>query len=209
MKDRSMRRTLLASAGIGLIGCLLVAGSVYAQTPTTEAAAAAPAAAAAAPIPNKGDTAWMLVSSALVLMMSIPGLALFYGGLVRTKNMLSVLTQVFAIVSLVGIVWCLYGYSIALSDTSGPWVNYIGGSRQGVPEGSDAGFDRADLLERRRHSGIRLHGVPDDLRDDHAGADRRRVRRAHEVFRRRLVHAALGHVHLLPDRALDMGGGCA
>jgi Amt family ammonium transporter len=109
MKDRSMRRTLLASAGIGLIGCLLVAGSVYAQTPTTEAAAAAPAAAAAAPIPNKGDTAWMLVSSALVLMMSIPGLALFYGGLVRTKNMLSVLTQVFTIVSLVGIVWCLYG----------------------------------------------------------------------------------------------------
>jgi Amt family ammonium transporter len=127
MKDRSMRRTLLASAGIGLIGCLLVAGSVYAQTPTTEAAAAAPAAAAAAPIPNKGDTAWMLVSSALVLMMSIPGLALFYGGLVRTKNMLSVLTQVFTIVSLVGIVWCLYGYSIALGDTSGPWVNYIGG----------------------------------------------------------------------------------
>ena len=127
MKDRSMRRTLLASAGIGLIGCLLVAGSVYAQTPTTEAAAAAPAAAAAAPILNKGDTAWMLISSALVLMMSIPGLALFYGGLVRTKNMLSVLTQVFTIVSLVGIVWCLYGYSIALGDTSGPWVNYIGG----------------------------------------------------------------------------------
>jgi Amt family ammonium transporter len=69
----------------------------------------------------------MLISSALVLMMSIPGLALFYGGLVRTKNMLSVLTQVFMIVSLVGIVWCLYGYSIALGDTSGPWVNYIGG----------------------------------------------------------------------------------
>src|SRR5438128_12078705 len=121
MKDGSMRRTLLASAGIGLIGCLLVAGSVYAQTPATEAAAAA------APTPNKGDTAWMLISSALVLMMSIPGLALFYGGLVRTKNMLSVLTQVFMIVSLVAIVWCVYGYSIALGDTSGPWVNYIGG----------------------------------------------------------------------------------
>ena len=61
--------------------------------------------AAAAVVPNKGDTAWMLVSSALVLMMSIPGLALFYGGLVRTKNMASVLTQVFAIVSMVGVVW--------------------------------------------------------------------------------------------------------
>ena len=66
-------------------------------------------------VPNKGDTAWMLVSSALVLMMSIPGLALFYGGLVRTKNMASVLTQVFAIVSMVGVVWTLYGYSLAFS----------------------------------------------------------------------------------------------
>ena len=71
---------------------------------------------AAAPVPNKGDTAWMLISSALVLMMSIPGLALFYGGLVRTKNMASILTQVFAIVSMVGMVWTLYGYSIAFSD---------------------------------------------------------------------------------------------
>ena len=60
---------------------------------------AVPAFAADAPVPNKGDTAWMLISSALVLMMSIPGLALFYGGLVRSKNMLSVLTQVFMIVS--------------------------------------------------------------------------------------------------------------
>ena len=82
---------------------------------------------AVAPVPNKGDTAWMLVSSVLVLMMSIPGLALFYGGLVRTKNMLSVLTQVFAIVSLVGIIWVLYGYSIALGDTSGSLAAYIGG----------------------------------------------------------------------------------
>ena len=67
----------------------------FAQTPVPEAATAP--AAAAALVPNKGDTSWMLISSALVLMMSVPGLALFYGGLVRTKNMLSVLTQVFAI----------------------------------------------------------------------------------------------------------------
>ncbi len=79
------------------------------------------------PKPNPGDTAWMLISSALVLMMSVPGLALFYGGLVRTKNMLSVLTQVFMIVSMVGVLWCLYGYSIALGDTSGPYAAYIGG----------------------------------------------------------------------------------
>ena len=87
---------------------------------------AAPAFAADAPVPNKGDTAWMLVATALVLMMSIPGLALFYGGLVRTKNMLSVLTQVFMIVSMVGIVWVVYGYSIALGDTSGSMPGYIG-----------------------------------------------------------------------------------
>ncbi|HUN93468.1 MAG TPA: ammonia channel protein, partial [Burkholderiaceae bacterium] len=65
----------------------------------TPAAAAAPAAAAPAPQPNKGDTAWMLTSTALVLLMSVPALALFYGGLVRTKNMLSVLMQVFVVFS--------------------------------------------------------------------------------------------------------------
>ncbi len=72
-------------------------------------------AATTTPVPNKGDTAWMLISTALVLMMSVPGLALFYGGLVRTKNMLSVLTQVFMIVALVAILWVTYGYSIALT----------------------------------------------------------------------------------------------
>src|SRR5579863_4366755 len=73
-------------------------------------------AAPAAAVPNKGDVAWMLASSALVLMMSIPGLALFYGGLVRTKNMASVLTQVFAIVSMIGVTWTVYGYSLAFGD---------------------------------------------------------------------------------------------
>src|SRR3954464_14278597 len=127
MRDCSMRRTLLASAGIGLIGCLLLAGAVYAQTPTNEATAAAPAAAAAAPTPNKGDTAWMLVSSALVLMMSIPGLALFYGGLVRTKNMLSVLTQVFMIVCMVAVIWVTYGYSMAFTTGTGVTAPFFGG----------------------------------------------------------------------------------
>jgi Amt family ammonium transporter len=68
---------------------------------------------------DKGDTAWMLVCSALVLMMSIPALALFYGGLVRTKNMLSVLMQVFMIVSVAGILWCLWGYSMAFTSGAG------------------------------------------------------------------------------------------
>jgi ammonium transporter, Amt family len=82
--------------------------------------------AADAPTPNKGDTAWMLVSTALVLFMTIPGLALFYGGLVRTKNMASVLTQVFAIVCVAAIFWVTIGYSLAF--TNGGGLNaYIGG----------------------------------------------------------------------------------
>jgi Amt family ammonium transporter len=84
------------------------------------------AATAGTPVPNKGDTAWMLVSSALVLLMTIPGLALFYGGLVRTKNMLSVLMQVFAIVCLVVVIWALYGYSLAFS-AGGTFNAFIGG----------------------------------------------------------------------------------
>jgi Amt family ammonium transporter len=85
-----------------------------------------PAFAANDPTPNPGDTAWMLTSSLLVLMMSIPGLALFYGGLVRAKNMLSILSQTFAIVALVGVIWTVYGYSLAFGD-GGSLSNYIGG----------------------------------------------------------------------------------
>jgi Amt family ammonium transporter len=65
--------------------------------------------------PDKGDTAWMLTSTALVLLMSVPALALFYGGLVRSKNMLSVLMQVFVGFSLVTVLWCVYGYSYAFT----------------------------------------------------------------------------------------------
>jgi len=85
-----------------------------------------PAFAANDPTPNPGDTAWMLTSSALVLMMSIPGLALFYGGLVRAKNMLSILSQTFAIVALVGVIWSIYGYSLSFGD-GGALSSYIGG----------------------------------------------------------------------------------
>ena len=85
-----------------------------------------PALAGNDPTPNPGDTTWILTSALLVLMMSIPGLALFYGGLVRTKNMLSILSQTFAIVSLVGVIWAVYGYSLAFGD-GGSLSPYIGG----------------------------------------------------------------------------------
>src|ERR1017187_4277813 len=83
--------------------------------------------AADAPVPNKGDTAWMLTSTALVLLMSVPALALFYGGLVRTKNMLSVLMQVFVVFSLITVLWCIYGYSLAFTEGSGVTGPFIGG----------------------------------------------------------------------------------
>ncbi len=86
-------------------------------TPAAAPAAAAPAAAATpAPVPNKGDVAWMLISTALVLMMSVPALALFYGGMVRSKNTLSMLMQVFVVFSLITVLWCIYGYSLAFTE---------------------------------------------------------------------------------------------
>src|SRR5262245_49893122 len=88
-----------------------------AAAPAAAAPVAAPSATPApAPTPNKGDVAWMLTSTALVLMMSVPALALFYGGLVRSKNMLSVLMQVFVVFSLVTVLWSIYGYSVAFTE---------------------------------------------------------------------------------------------
>jgi Amt family ammonium transporter len=94
--------------------------AAVATAPATAAAAAAPAAApeaaaAAAPTPNKGDTAFITIATVLVFLMILPGLALFYGGLVRSKNMLSVLMQVFVVASLVFVLWALYGYSVAFT----------------------------------------------------------------------------------------------
>ena len=128
-------KKLLASFILGL-GLLTLGNLSLAQTPAPEAAASAPAEAAApaaaapaapaseaapaaapAPAPkvDSGDTAWMLTSTLLVILMTIPGLALFYGGLGRSKNMLSVLVQVFVIFSLISLLWAIYGYSLAFS----------------------------------------------------------------------------------------------
>jgi Amt family ammonium transporter len=94
-----------------------------AEMPATEEPAAAEEEAASI---DTGDTAWMIVATILVIVMAIPGLALFYGGLVRAKNMLSVLMQVFVIFSLMSVLWVFYGYSLAFSD-GGSWNGYIGG----------------------------------------------------------------------------------
>ena len=100
-----------------------VAAPAPAAAVAAPAAEAADAAAAPAPVPNKGDTAWMMVSTILVILMVVPGLALFYGGLVRSKNMLSVLMQVMVTFSLIVVLWFIYGYSLAFTEGSA----FIGG----------------------------------------------------------------------------------
>ncbi|BBE51998.1 Ammonia channel [Ferriphaselus amnicola] len=128
--------TLLASLG-GFAIAAHAADAASAVEAVSAAVAAAPVAdvaeaasavaeAAPAPVPNKGDTAWMLVATVLVIFMSLPGLGLFYGGLVRTKNMLSVLTQVFVIFCVVALLWVTYGYSVAFTD-GGSINSFFGG----------------------------------------------------------------------------------
>ncbi|HSB23017.1 MAG TPA: ammonium transporter [Burkholderiaceae bacterium] len=122
-------RKLIASIALGLAllgaGGTSLAQSQAASAPAASApaaaasaadAASAPAAAASTPVANKGDVAWMIVATLLVIMMTVPGLALFYGGLVRSKNMLSVLMQVMVTFSLIVVLWAIYGYSLAFSE---------------------------------------------------------------------------------------------
>ena len=121
-------------AGAGALAASLVAGlPAWAQDAVAAGPIKAPDAVAMAGMVNKGDTTWMLVSSALVLLMAVPALGLFYGGLVRTKNMLSVLMQTFMIVSMVAILWVVFGYSLAFTSGS----PYIGGLSKAFLSGVD------------------------------------------------------------------------
>ena len=116
-----MKLSTLAKGGTaGLMAWL-------ATTPALAELVKAPTIEQQATMVNKGDTAWMLISSALVLMMSVPALALFYGGLVRTKNMLSVLMQVFMIVSVASLVWCCWGYTMAFTSAGSVAPLFVGG----------------------------------------------------------------------------------
>lgn len=120
-----IKRLLAAGAAVLALGTvsMAVSSTAYAAEEakpavTAPAAAAATPAAPAAPaaVPNKGDTAWIMICTALVILMTLPGLGLFYGGLVRSKNMLSVLMQCMVIFSLVAVLWAVYGYSIAFTE---------------------------------------------------------------------------------------------
>ncbi len=99
-----------------IVGLLMTAGAVSAQT-----------APAAAPVVDAGDTAWMIVATALVMLMTIPGLALFYGGLVRRKNVLNVLMQCLILTAVISIEWMVCGYSLSFGSSHGALAPYIGG----------------------------------------------------------------------------------
>ncbi|MDX8479078.1 ammonium transporter [Mesorhizobium sp. VK24D] len=118
----TLKTTGRVAASLALVALSTVAA--FAQEAAPAAAPAAPA--APTPVLDTGNTAWMLTSTALVLMMTIPGLALFYGGMVRKKNVLATIMQSFAITCLVTVLWFMFGYSLAFSD-GGSTNAYIGG----------------------------------------------------------------------------------
>ena len=125
-------KRILSNLAVVATGAALLAAPAF----------AAPAAAPAPFVPtadmvNKGDVAWMMVSTALVLMMSVPALALFYGGLVRAKNMLSVLMQVLTIVCVAALVWFGWGYSMAFTSTGSPFPSLFGGLDKAFLKGVD------------------------------------------------------------------------
>ena len=142
-----MKRLLISASP--LLG-MLIAVPGFAEDAAPAAATVADAAAqaaAAAPVPNKGDTAWLITATMMVVMMAAPGLGLFYGGMVRAKNMLSVLMQTLVVFCLLGVLWAVYGYSLAFTDGNA----FIGGFdklfMKGVtPESVAATFSKGVVL---------------------------------------------------------------
>ncbi len=140
---------------------------------------------------SSGDNAWMLVCCALVLLMTGPGLALFYGGLVRKKNVLGTMMQSFSLMAIVTVCWALFGYSLCFS----PGNSFIGDFGFLFLRGVGAA---PECRLRRHHSAADLHAVPVDVRHHHSGPDHRRLRRAHEIQRDGAVHDSLEPHRLLP-----------
>ena len=128
---------------------------------------------ATTPTLDTGNTAWMMMSTILVLLMSIPGIALFYGGLVRQKNVLSVVMQTMLIVGAVSLIWVAFGYSWAFDAHHHPVLHYwwLGKS---IPSWRDNRQADAD-----RHSRTDVRNVPVHVCSYHTGSYPRRLRRAH------------------------------
>jgi Amt family ammonium transporter len=136
----------LSAAVVAALAVLLLAKLDPALAQDAGAAAAEAPAAPPAPTLSAGDTAWMLTSTALVLMMTIPGLALFYGGMVRKKNVLATVMQSFATTCLVTVVWMVIAYSLAFTD-GGSMNAYIGGMSRFMLRGMDVGTLKGTIPE--------------------------------------------------------------
>ena len=169
------------------------------SAPATQAQIAG-AAAGSHNAQSAGDNAWMLVSAALVLLMTGPGLALFYGGLVRKKNILGTMMQSFAMMGLVTVIWAMCGYSLAFGHGNA----FIGGFEhlflRGVGADAEPGLRGDD-------SRADLHGLPVDVRHHHAGADYGSICRADEVQRDGGVSVAVVDLGVQPDGAHGVGRG--
>ena len=155
----------------------------------------ASAQAAAPPAINQADTAWMLVATALVLLMT-PALAFFYGGLVRSKNALNTMMMSFVSLGFVGVLWAVIGYSLAFG-TGGTWIGDL----------SKVFLRGVGLEPQGTIPHVAVHGLPGHLRDHHGGADFGRDRGTHALLGLRHVHFALGAGRLQPGGALGLGRG--
>ncbi len=132
MADEMAASAPMASASVAS-ATVEAPAAAAASAPAASAVAAAPA---ATPVPDKGDTTWMMVSTILVILMTLPGLALFYGGMVRAKNMLSVLMQILTIFSVISLLWVFYGYSMAFTP-GGAMNSFFGGLSKAFLRGVD------------------------------------------------------------------------
>ena len=137
---------------------------------------------------DSGDTAWMLVSTALVMLMLLPGLALFYGGLVRAKNLLSVMSQVLGITAVAILTWVLWNYSLAFHDGNA----LIGGFGKAGFAGIGGGQRLGGRERRQGDPRARLRRLPDELCRDHRRAGDRRARRAGALRRDHALRDACG-----------------
>ena len=135
------RRSIIRAGAAAFVAPSLPAGLAAFAAP-------APAASGITETVNKGDTAWMLVSTLLVIMMTVPGLALFYGGLVRSKNMLSMLMQVMVTFSLIVVLWCIYGYSLAFTEGNAFFGGFSRLFLSGIFDPSTGNFSNAATFSK-------------------------------------------------------------
>ena len=163
---------------------------------------------------NSGDTAWVLASAALVMLMT-PGLAFFYGGMVRSKGVLNMLMMNYIALAVVSVLWVFYGFSLAFGNDIGGGLlggfEYVGLNNvadalagYAVDADPETGRRGSGLARQQRHPAVRVRDVPADVRGDHPGPDLGGDRRSRQVLELDAVRGPLGHPRLLPGGALGV-----